>query len=364
MGWGSPAVTRRRIQPDNTLTFAAGNVTESLQHVGFIRWLTLYYNSTFAYTKSVGGSTQDAMGPYNALTNVNIKVNGIGTFLDAPGWMMYLYNLVHFAGTNFDPASTENSNILQQTATSGWFSFPAVPGSSGNISPSFSITFPFTVEIAGIKEVGLFILQNDEVNVQLTPTFNGISASATKLAAPYDIAGGDTFTLGTPTLQVTREFYAVPASEKDYPVVGWFHQIETAVQAANSSVVEIAHPKGGIILRAIYQAVDGSTPALAPSADIQRLQWLYGSNETPYDESLADVLLRQVRDYGHALPQGAMVHDFFGHGQKTLRDCFDTQQYQNLRTHILWNGTPNAGSYVICTRERLIPIGNTAEALY
>ena len=362
--WGSPAVTRRRRQSDSTINFSQGNTTLSLQHVGLIKALLLRYNATYAYTKSVGGSTQDQQGPFNAVSNVNIKVNGIGTFCDASMWMLYNYNLVHYRDHGFDPASSDNANVLQTTSAASVFAFPAVPGSSGNITELFQLRYPFTVELAGLKEIGLFVLQNDEVNVQVTPTFNANAASATKLAAPYDIAGGDTFALGTPTLDIQREFYAVPSDKSDYPVVGWFHQLETQRVSMTSTQTEINHPKGGIILRAIYSCVDGTTPSLMTNANISRLQWLYGSNETPYDESITDILYNQRLLYGHDLPQGVLCHDFFGTGNQTLRDTYDTQKFQNLRTRIVTPSTPSAGSYVDVLRERLIPIGNVAEALY
>ena len=164
-------------------------------------------------------------------------------------------------------------------------------------------------------------------------------------------------------MDVVRDFYAVPASKSDYPVVGWFHQIEQTRVSMTTNTTEIAHPKGGILLRAIYQCVDGTGPALMANSSISRLQWLYGSNETPYDESITDVLIRQRNSYGHDLPKGVLVHDFFGRG-RMLTDTFDTAKYQNLRTRITTPSTPNAGSYVDVIRERLIPIGNVAESLY
>lgn len=366
MAWGSPAVTRRRIQADNSIPYSTGNAGISIQHVGMIRRLLLRLNAQEAYTKSSGGSTQDAQGPFNLINWVNLRVNGIGTFLDTSFWGLYLYNLIHFANTGFDPSSSDNTGVAQTTTATSVFNFPAVPGATGNITGVLAqLFFPFTIELAGIKEVGLFVMQNDEINLVLTPQWNSIGASATPLQAPYDIAGGDSFaiTAANTNLDVVRDFYAVPASKGDYPVVGWFHQIEQTRVSMTSNQTEIAHPKGGIILRAIYQCVDGTGPALMANSSISRLQWLYGSNETPYDESITDVLIRQRNSYGHDLPKGVMVHDFFGRG-RMLTDTFDTAKYQNLRTRITTPSTPNAGSYVDVIRERLIPIGNVAESLY
>lgn len=370
MAWGNPMTTRRRIQADNSISYVAGTTTMSMQHVGLIKALLLRYRATFGYTKSVGGSTQDAMGPYNSVSNISVLANGIGQFINAPAWMLYLFDLVHYADNFWEPNNAVDTSVSQQAAQSLIYNFPAVPGASGNLSILWQLRFPFTVEIAGIKEIGLFVLQNDEINVQITPAFNGAAGSATSLAAPYDIAGGDTFALNTPVLDVTREFYAVPANTSDYPTVGWFHQIENQLVPMTATTTEIAHPKGGIILRSFYQCVSGGTSlypfsnAQTGATGINRLRWVYGSNEIPYDEGIADVLFRQNFTYGRQLPVGAMVHDFFGYGGKSLRDTYDTQQYQNLRTQIVTDTTPPAGSYVLCTRERLIPIGNVAESLY
>ena len=370
MAWGSPAVTRRRIQPDQTIAFSSGTTTQSIQHVGLLKQILFRYNAIFGYTKSAGGSTLDQQGPFNSITNLNVKVNGVGTFLDTSAWNLYLYNLVHYAkgqSAGVDPASSDNGNVLQTVAATSYFSFPAVPGSSGNLTILWQLRYPFTVELAGIKEIGLFVLQNDEINLQVTPSWNTAAGGATKLAQPYITAGGDTFTVsgsGNPSMDLIRTFYAVPQNKSDYPVVGWFHQLTTTRIAMTSTTNDFYINKGGIILRVIYQCVDGGTPSLMANASISRLQWLYGSNETPYDESITDVLDRQHFAYGHDLPQGVLVHDFFGEGASTLKDTFDTAQYQNLRGRITTPSTPAAGSYCDVTVERLIPIGNQAESLY
>ena len=366
MAWGSPAVTRRRVQADNSIAYSTGTSLLSIQHVGMVRRLLLRLNGQIAYTKSAGGSSKDAQGIFNLINWINLRVNGIGTFCDASFWMLYVYNLVHYCRSGFDPNSSDNTGVAQTATATDIYNFPAVPGATGNITGALAqVFFPFTVEIAQIKEVGLFVLQNDEINVALSPTWNSIAASATPLQAPYVIAGGDSFavTAASTSLDVVRDFYAVPANKSDYPTVGWFHQLEQTRVSMTSTTTEIAHPKGGIILRAIYQCVDGTTPSLMADANIARLQWLYGSNETPYDEALKDVLIRQRNAYGHDLPQGVLVHDFFGR-QNMLTDTFDTARYQNLRTRITTPTTPSAGSYVDVLRERLIPIGNVAESLY
>lgn len=367
MAWGSPDVTRRRIQADSSINYSTGVSTLSLQHVGMIKSLLLRLNAVIAYTKSSGGSTQDAQGPWNLVPSITMSVNGIGTFLNASLWQLYLYNLVHYARQGgFDPASSDNTGILQTQTASNLFAFPSVPGSTGNITVLGQLYFPFTVELAGVKEIGLWTLQNDEVNLALTPTWNSVGASATALTGPYDIAGGDTFSItsASTSLDVVREFYAVPANKSDYPITGWFHQLVSQRVSMTSTQTEFAIPKGGIILRGIYQLVDGSTPSLMSNSNVSSLQWVYGSNEIPFDEKAKDVLVRQRRMYGHDLPIGVYTHDFWGMAGQTLKDCYDTEKYQNLRVRINTPSTPSAGSYADILIERLIPISGNAEKLY
>ncbi len=366
MAWGDPSVTRRRIQADSSINFSTGNTTMSLQHVGMLKRLLFRLNAVIAYTKSAGGSTQDAQGPWNMVSNINATVNGIGTFLQASMWHLYLYNLVHYARTNgYDPASSDNTGILQTQTAANLFSFPSVPGSSGNISILGQLYFPFTVEIAGIKEVGLWTLQNDEVNLQLTPTWNSTAFGSTALSGPYDIAGGDsgTVTAASTSLDVVREFYAVPKNKADYPVTGWFHQLVAQRVAMTTTTTEFNLPKGGTVLRGIYQLISGGT-SLMTNANVSRVKWVYGSNEIPFDETGTDVLERQRAMYGHDLPIGVYTHDFWGMGNQTFRDCYDTNDYQNLRVRLETPSTPAAGSYADIIIERLIPIRGDAEKLY
>ena len=350
------------------MAYNAGVVTESIQHVGFLRAVDLRYNATYAYTKSVGGSTQDAQGPYNAVSMINLTVNGSQPIINVPAWMLYLFDLVHYGRTNngWDPASSENANILQEAATSRFFSFPAVPGASGNISPLWSLRWPFVVELAGVREIGMFLLQNDETNLQITPTFNPAAASATKLAAPYDIAGGDTFALGTPSMDVLREFYAIPADKQSYPDIGYFHTLQYQRVSLTSTQIDAPIIKGGIVLRVISQLVDGAGPNLMATdgSKIGSMQLLYGSNDTPYDEKIGDVMLRQNRSYGHSLPEGVLCYDFWGDGGQTFRHTFDTLDYQNLRVRFNFAASPAAGSYADVIVEKLVPIAGYAEPLY
>jgi hypothetical protein len=135
MGWGDPSVTRRRIQPDTSIPYSTGNATLSLQHVGMLKRIMFRLNAAYGYTKSAGPSVRDALGPWNIVNNLNVKVNAVGTFLDASMWHLYLYNLVHYAGTNFDPQSSENTGIQNTVLTTDVFNNPAVPGATGPITP-------------------------------------------------------------------------------------------------------------------------------------------------------------------------------------------------------------------------------------
>lgn len=364
--WGSPAVTRLKRQADASMSYNAGVVTETIQHVGFLRAVDLRYNATYGYTKSSGGSTQDAQGPFNAVQMIDLTVNGSQPIIHCPAWMLYLYDLIHYAKTNagWSPSAPSLSGTLQAATATDVFSFPSVPGSSGNITQLWTLRWPFVVELAGVREIGMFLLQNDETNLQITPTFNANAASATALAAPYDIAGGDSFTLGTPTMDVLREFYAIPADKTSYPDIGYFHTLQYQRVSLTSTQIDVPIIKGGIVLRIIYQLVDGSTPSLMADSTISSLQLLYGSNETPYDEKVKDVLLRQQRSYGRSLPQGVLVHDFWGDGGQTFRNTFDTLDYQNLRGRLNFASTPNAGSYADVIVEKLVPIAGYAEPLY
>ena len=361
--WGSPRVTRLMRQADASMTFNAGIVTETIQHVGFVKAVDFRYNATYAYTKSVGGSTKDAQGPYNAVSLIDLTVNGSQPILHCPAWMLYLYDLVHYGRPGWDPASEDFVSLNAATQTD-IFNFGAVPGATGNITELFTLRWPFTVELANVKEIGMFLLQNDETNLQVTPTFNSAAASATPLVAPYDIAGGDTFALGTPTMDILREFYKVPEDPASYPDIGYFHTLQYQRVTIATTQTDVPIIKGGIVLRVIYQLIDGTTPGLMADSKITNLQLLYGSNETPYDEKVGDVLYRQRRRYGHSLPQGALVHDFWGDGEQTFKNCYDTLDYQNLRGRINLSSAPAAGSYADVIVEKLVPIAGYAKPLY
>lgn len=365
MAWGDPTVTRRRIQSDSSIGYSTGSTLLSVQHVGMLKRVLFRLNGVVAYTKSGGGSTADAQGPFNTITQLQMKVNGIGTFLDCSYYHLYLYNLIHYARNNYDPSSSDNTGIQQTQTASNLFAGTTVPGASGNITLLAQLYYPLTMEVAGIKEIGLWTLQNDEVNLEVRPTWNATAMSATALTGPFDLAGGDsaTFTAASTSLDVVREFYAVPKNKSDYPVTGWFHQLVAQRVAMTTTTTEFAVPKGGVIVRGIYNLISGGT-SLMTNANVSRIKWVYGSNEIPFDESATDVLARQRVTYGHDLPIGTYTHDFWAMGNQTFRDAYDTNEYQNLRVRIETPSTPAAGSYADVIIERMIPIRGDAEKLW
>jgi len=364
MAWGDPAVTRLRRQADTGIPYAFGvNNPTTLQHVGLLKRLLLTFNANITNTLNANTILQDEQGPWNILAGLLIRVSGLELLYQVSGWGLYLINLVndYQAAPSSSGVANQAGTPAQQTTDTDIYAFPA-SGAQTAQTLLFTLDLPFTVPMQGFDDLGLWLIQNETVNMEVTPTFNTLG-SLTLLGSPYDLGGAAaTAVVNSGTLGIMREFYGVPSDSGSMPPLGYVHQWEEAYQAVVGSQIDIDHQRGGVILRALYQiddfdsAGDGSNVFSGlQNKNLTSLQWKYDANDTPFDEDVTNVLRRQRELYGRDLPQGTYTHDFFAQ-TKTLQDTYDTERYINIKTRFIFAKSLAAGSRIRVIRERLLPV--------
>jgi hypothetical protein len=346
--WGDPSVTRLRRQADKSITYAVGiNTPITLEHVGLLKRLRLIFRGTITVA---AGDTRDAQGPWNIFSNILIRVSGLDLLYQVSGWGLYLINLVN---QKLYAPDVNPSTVTNATTTAELFNFP-VPGAVA-ASFLFSLDLPFTLPLLGFEDLGLWLIQNETVNMEVVPTFAG-PTGASALLQPYD--GGGATTL-TGTVDVWREFYGVPQNPSDMPPLGYVHQWEEQFDSVAGNQVDIAHQRGGILTRLIYQIGDAAAGATAAvglaNADLTGMEFKFDANDTPFDESVHQILARQRELYDRDLPQGVFTHDFFLDTQD-LRNTYNTENYINLKTRFRFGKSLAAGSFIRTIRERLLPV--------
>lgn len=346
MPWGDPAVTRLRRQADRSITYATGvNTPTTLEHVGLLKRLRLVFRGT---TTVAVADARDSQGPFNIFSNILVRVSGLDLLYQVSGWGLYLINLV----TNKVYAPDANSVVVSDaTTTERLFNFP-LPGEAA-AAFVFSLDLPFTLPLLGFEDLGLWLIQNETVNMEVVPTF-ATATGTVPLQTPYLGGGATTLTGQT---DIWREFYGVPANPSDMPPLGYVHQWEEQYDSVSGTQFDIAHQRGGILTRLIYQVVDYNAGVLVGMANsnLSGLEFKFDANDTPFDEDVYQVLARQRELYTRDLPQGVFSHDFFSDTQD-LRHTYNTENYINIKTRFRLAASLASGSYVRTIRERLLPV--------
>lgn len=362
MAWGDPAVTRLRRQADQSINYAVGvNTPQTLQHVGLLKRLRLINSLNITNVLNGGTCVQDVQGPWNLFANLLIRVSGLDLLYQVSGWGLYLINLVtnYQYAPNSSGIATANTANQQETATD-IFSYPAA-GAQAAQTLLFNLDLPFTAPMLGFEDLGLWLIQNETVNMEVVPTYAALG-SLTALNSPYLLTGAATATVNSGSTAIWREFYGVPAQAADMPPLGYVHQWEEQFTAITGSQVDIDHQRGGVLLRLVYQIDDadstgGGNNVLAgiTAANVSGIEFKYDANDTPFDQSAQALLAGQRERYGRDLPQGAYAHDFFS-DTKTLQDTYNTENYINIKTRFRFAKALIAGSRIRTIRERLLPV--------
>lgn len=360
MAWGDPAVTRLRRQADRTINYAAGvNTPSTLEHVGLLKKLRLITSLNITNVLNAGTSTPDLNGPWNLFSNLLIRVSGLDLLYQVSGWGAYIINLLSVGSTPFTPNAAGPAVTNQTTAASVF----TVPGAGAQAAQTllFSLELPFTLPMLGFEDLGLWLIQNETVNMEVVPTYAPLG-SLTALLAPYLLTGAATATVNSGNTAIWRDFFGVPARSEDMPPLGYIHQWEEQFDSIAGSQVDIAHQRGGILTRLAYDVVDfDSTGGGAnvkngiANANVSGIEFKYDANDTPFDESVTNILERQRALYAFDLPQGCFTHDLFEE-TKTLQDSYNTENYINIKTRFRFAKSLVAGSYIRTLRERLLPV--------
>lgn len=356
MPWGDPAVTRLRRQADRSINYGFGvNTPITLEHVGLLKRLRLITDLDITLTANAGAVTRDPMGPWNLFSNMLIRVSGLDLLYQVSGWGLYLIDLVtdQLYAPDVNPAVVTNA-----TPTGDIFQFP-VAGSNQQLI--FNLDLPFTIPLMGFEDLGLWLIQNETVNMEVVPTFNALGG-VTRLNQPYDLTVDATAVVNSGNVAVWRDFYGVPAKSDDMPPLGYVHQWEEQYDSVSGTQVDIQHQRGGVILRELGQVVDADylsndsniANGLLPQ-NLAGYSWKFDANDTPFEEDAQQVLARQREQYLRDLPQGVFAHDFFIETH-TLQDSYNTENYINLKTRYRFGKSLISGSYIRTLRERLLPV--------
>ncbi len=357
MPWGDMGVTQLLQLQETAIPIpavAGGSVTRTLQRAGLLRRLRFYYTGGLDISAQTTAAGKSVYGPLAGISKIAVTANGQTPLVNLSGYGAAIYNEIENrdGGVLARPLNISELNIAdslklaQYDATSVASVFAKYPF-------EFQFSLPFSMR-GQISELGLWLLQNQAIDVGIDVTFNPVYAAAATNNAVWSGGTGITATLNTGSqLEIERELYDIPNQAEDMPNLVWAHQIIEYTNTFTGSFSRFSLPRSGLLLRAIIINLDGSGNPVEYS-DVKSLAWIYGANETPVIRKGLWYVEEFMNDYDRQPPKGVLSLDFYKWGWESTKLVKDTEVLANLRLETTFNATA-AGTQLILL-ERLYPV--------
>lgn len=378
MAWGQAGVSLKRELSNGTSSWGPGGTVTlvDIQRIGILRKLRLLTKATATFTAGASLAL-DTIGPYNVYSALTLSPNQTAPIARLSGLGAYLamqmkseerkFNTPDFA-TGVPPNADGIADVFTaaRTTTNGdWRLFHDIYVSQ------------FIASLG--CELGLWPLENPAVQLQLEYTPNS-ATNATPFSIDNKAAAGASgtrpyfgdvtsdVTLTTPTVDIRRRLWEVPANADDDPPYTYINQwLEEAPQGGNvngSSFIEWkCIPLSGVILRVGVFVYDGgaSLPVGAGVAEGSllagnALTLLYGADTQKYAETGQAAHARMLDMLGYTPQKGFFFWNLLGGGM-TLADVIDTYTTPEVRVDVnLSTPLGGANSFARVIRQMLVPI--------
>ena len=361
--WGDPGVTELLALQESPIAYpgaAGGPATRTLQRAGLLKRLRFLAQYHLNVTVHAGGAeTLSPFGPLGSWVNsISVLANGQIPLVQLSGLGAAVYNEVQnrdgsvvaypaYGAVSLLPTS---ATLVKHDAIGA----AAVGDFYGQYPFEFQFALPFNIS-QSMQELGLWLLQNQAIDVSITMNFNALQTTA----ASNDIPWSGVVLTGTPTLAdcqvlIERELYNIPNQPKSYPNMMWAHQIIEFVVPFSAKFSRFSIPRAGLLLRAIVINLDAASGALIENTDVLNMAYIYGSNETPIARPGWAWNSEFLMDYNRMPPKGCIVLDFYKFGDNGLKLVKSTEDLANLRIETTFAAATTGSQRIIL--DRLIPV--------
>lgn len=271
----------------------------------------------------------NALGICSAIRQVRLRTNGATDIFQCSG-AGYIYGVNEILNTGKQVVMTTTQN----------------QGASAVAAGTFELDMYVPVAMNWRDPIGIFLLQNREINVNLEIEWE----------ADTTVTGGATATL-TGTCQPIMEFYTVPDDPKLYlPYLNVVHQFTEESQVVSGAGDFTYNPvTGNVYLAVLY----GAYWAQSAADSWNRFQEVVGASDRWRDFTvLVDNAVHSM-EFGRARRAGTVFRSFMASAglgllSETDRDMFDTLGITNFQHVITMTG---AGTVRI-VKEQLIRVGS------
>jgi len=354
--WGDPGVSELQQIQEMAIAYPSatgGQGSRTLQRNGMLSRLRCLAQARLNVSAYTGAPSKSVYGVLGSLINrIRIDANGSISLIDLSGIGLNIYNDVQNQdGSTLAPVAYDTTldNVAAATSLKKYNAI----GATGDFDAQapFELQFSLPVNIKQqVAELGLWLLQNQSIDVGVNVIFNPLYSSAASRNALW--SGGTltaTATVANTQLLIERELYTIPARQEEYPDLRWAHQVIESRRDILGSAFRFEVPRAGVLLRAMIMILDSNGDPVDVS-DISSLKWVYGANETPISRPGNFFTMEYVQDYGHYPPKGVAVLDFYKFGGKGLKFVKDTESLANLRIEGTLTSTTTGSALVILDR--------------
>ena len=361
--WGDPGVTEILALQETPIAYPGANggpVTRTLQRAGLLKRLRFLAQAHLNVTVHAGGA--ETLSPYGPLgsyiNNITVTANGQIPLVQLSGLGASIYNEIEnrdgsivayppYLGVSLLPSS---ATLVKHDAIG------AAAVGDFYLQYPFEFQFALPFNISGqMQELGLWLLQNQAIDVGITMNFNTLQTTA----ASNDVPWSGVVLTGTPTLAdcqvaIERELYNLPGDAKSYPNMMWAHQIIEFAVPFTGKFSRFSIPRAGLLLRVIVINLDAASGNAIENTDISALAYIYGSNETPISRPGWAWNTEFVQDYNRMPPKGTVLLGFYKAGDNGLKLVKSTEDLANLRIETTFASTTTGSQRIIL--DRLIPV--------
>lgn len=366
--WGDPDVSEMMLLQENVISYPSTDATVGgtpqtlmMQRSGFLSRLRFLAQAQINCTVFAAATTQSVLGVLGAYINrIRIEAAGKIPLIDLSGLGVTMLNeLQNRDGSVLAPPAFQAAAFNTQVAATSLQLFNNITAAAVYTARApFEFQFALPVKIREqLLELGLWLLQDQAIDVGIQVTFNPMYSVAANINALWHTAAGNTVAAvpANSTVQIERELYTLPREKSAYPDTRWAHQVIEYRRPIVGGFCRFEVPRSGILLRAATLTLGATGVQVDTLTDIRNQSWIYGANESPIVRPGWAFTDEYVQDHGCYPMAGFTMMDFYKWGDNGFKFAKNTDALANLRIETNFN-TTTTGTQVILL-DQLVPVG-------
>lgn len=301
-----------------------GTTVVQLNPTGLLRGVHLAITAVVTGTPDAA----NALGMCSAIRNVRLTTNNSVDIYNSSG-AGYVYGVNEMLNTELQVGLGTTYN----------------QGASAVAAGTFRLDMYLPVQMNWRDPIGLFLLQNREINVNLIIEWESDTT----------VTGGATATYTATALPII-EYFTVPADARLMPDLSLVHQITEESRTVSGAGDVTYEPITGQIYLAIAY---GAFWAQSAADGFNRFQEIVGASDRWMDETVGTLDGLYYLTRGRNRRAGTILRDYFGSAglgflSETDRDVFDTLNTTNFQ-HII---TATGSGTLRIVKRQLVRVGS------